>query len=74
MNERNKYSAVTAATEAHALLASARKHLMGQRLPLAGTQRDLDKAATELRAAGQKIDEALRAVEAFQTDPGAERQ
>lgn len=74
MNERNKYSAVTAATEAHALLASARKHLMGQRLPLAGTQCDLDKAATELRAAGQKIDEALRAVEAFQTDPGVKRQ
>ena len=73
MDETNKYSAFAAATEAHALLASARKHLMGQRLPLAGTQCDLDRAASELRAAGQKIDEALRAVEAFQTDPGAER-
>lgn len=64
MDETNKYSALAAATEAHAHLASARKQLIGQRLPLAGTQCDLDKAAADLRVARQKVEEALHALEA----------
>lgn len=72
MNETNKYSALSAATEAHAHLASARKQLIGQRLPLAGTQCDLDKAAADLRIARQKVEEALHALETGQLPAGGE--
>jgi len=66
MDETNKYSALAAATEAHAHLASARKQLIGQRLPLAGTQCDLDKAVADLRIARQKVEEALQVLETGQ--------
>jgi len=72
MDEISKYSALAAATEAHAHLASARKQLIGQRLPLAGTQCDLDKAAADLRIARQKVEEALQALETGQLQAGGE--
>ena len=72
MDETSKYSALAAATEAHAHLASARKQLIGQRLPLAGTQCDLDKAAADLRVARQKVEEALKALETAQLQAGGE--
>lgn len=59
-----KQSAFAAASKAHAHLVSARKQLIGQRLPLAGTYCDFEKAALDLRAAQKKIEEALQAVEA----------
>ena len=68
MDDTSKLSAFAAATEAHAHLASARKQLIGQRLPLAGTHCDLDKAAAELRAAHRKIAEAIHAVETGRRD------
>lgn len=63
MDETSKYSALAATMEAHSHLASARKQLIGQRLPLAGTQCDLDKAVADLRIARQKVEEALQALE-----------
>ncbi len=43
-------------------LYGARRNVIGQRLPLAGVQRDLAAAARHLRAAEGKIAEALRAL------------
>lgn len=63
MDETQRNAAFAAASLAHAHLASARKHLMGDRLPLAGIHFDFDKIAQELRIAGEKIEEASRAVE-----------
>lgn len=72
MVDARKLSAFAAANEAHGHLASARKHLIGQRLPLAGTQCDLDKAAADLRVARQKVEEALHALETGQIQDGGE--
>jgi hypothetical protein len=66
MDETSRYSALAAAAEAHAHLASARKQIIGQRLPLAGTQCDLDKAVADLRVARRKVEEALQALETGQ--------
>lgn len=68
MDDTRKHAAFAAANEAHAHLASARKHLIGQRLPLAGMHRDLEKAAADLCAARAKIEEALQAVAASRHD------
>ena len=54
MDDTRKHSAFAAANEAHAHLASAQKHLIGQRLPLAGMHRDLEKAAADLSARAGK--------------------
>ena len=69
MDDKFRHSAFAAASKAHAHLASARKQLIGQRLPLAGTHCDLQQASLELRAAQRQIDEALQAVAACQV-PG----
>ena len=72
MDETSRFSALAAAAEAHAHLASARKQIIGQRLPLAGTQCDLDKAVADLRVARQKVDEALQALETGQLQASGE--
>lgn len=63
MDETRRNAAFAAASLAHAHLASARKHLMGDRLPLAGIHFDFDKIAHDLRAATEKIEEAVKAVD-----------
>ena len=50
----------------------SRKQIIGQRLPLAGTQCDLDKAFADLRVARQKVEEALQALETSQLETGGQ--
>ena len=63
MDETRRNAAFAAASLAQAHLTSARKHLMGDRLPLAGLHYDFDKITQDLAAARDKIEEAAKAVE-----------
>ncbi|MBX9591735.1 MAG: hypothetical protein K2X43_20785 [Hyphomonadaceae bacterium] len=67
MEDKAREAAFAAANKAHTLVASARRHLMGYRLPLAGIHYDLRKAAIDLRAAQHEIDVALQLVAAAPT-------
>ena len=75
MDDKFRHSAFAAASKAHAHLASARKQLIGQRLPLAGTHCDLEQAPSTCRLRSGRSSEALQAVEACQVSgPDAESQ
>ena len=61
--DKNRESAITAASKADRHLSSAYRHLFGHRLPLAGIHCDREKALSELRAAHRQIAEAIQLIE-----------
>ena len=63
MDPANRDKAIVAASKAYAHLIAGRRHLIGQRLPLAGMHYDFQKALTELQAAAEGIKEAIRLTE-----------
>jgi hypothetical protein len=61
--DKNRESAIRAASKANRHLSSAYRDLIGHRLPLAGFHCDREKALSDLRAAHGQIAEAIQLVE-----------
>jgi hypothetical protein len=63
MDEASRQRAISSIGDAHNHLSSALKHIIGQRLPLAGLHRDFDKALADLRMVQEKATEVIRLIE-----------
>ena len=66
MDERDSAEAVAAAAKAYAHVGSARKNLIGRRLALSGTHRDVQQALLDLRAAHRELGKAIELVEKWE--------
>lgn len=65
---------IAAASKGYSHVMSARRSLIGERIPLGGLHIDLPKAVRDLRAAHDQIGEALRLIEGAsnsRTAPGS---
>ena len=68
MSGPNTDAAVVALTNASVHVQSARRHLVGKRLPLSGWFTDIEAAERDIRAARQAVDEALALVQQLKSD------
>jgi len=63
MDEESDQRALTAVRMGNKHLMSAWQHLVGRRVPLAGLQRDIDKALADLRVVHKKTGEAIQLIQ-----------
>jgi hypothetical protein len=63
MDEASAQRAIAALRVANKHLLSAWKHLVGQRVPMVGRHRDLDKALADLRVVSASAGEAIELIE-----------